>query len=116
MKFNRLEHFKKNSEKVKRYRSALAVLYDLGIDQMLLELSHDVEADIYSTDKLTTSALNYQRVLGFKDCLRSLFTLEDIEIPPEQLGSPDYGAVERMVKEGLLKEEDVDAFLKGEIE
>lgn len=114
MKFNRLEHFKKNSEKVKRYRSALAVLYDLGIDQMLLELGHSYEAD--ENDKVNTSALLYQRILGFRDCLRALFTLEDIEIPKEQLGSPDYGAVERMVKEGLLKEEDVDAFLKGEIE
>ena len=105
MKFNRVEHFQKDSGKVKRYRVALSILYELGIDQMLLDLVHKEEINLDDTERLEKSALLFQKLLGYKECLTALFTLDEFEIPKDLLGSPDYGAREKMIASGLRSEE-----------
>lgn len=113
MKFNRLEHFQKSPEKVSKYRAALAVLYQLGIDQMLADLSLAKDTIAENVSLLEANALQNQRTIGYKECIEDLFSLDKDIIPEEFKGSPDYGAVEKMIAEGRINAEDADELLKG---
>ncbi len=113
MKFNRLTQFQKDTEKIKQYRHALAILYRLGIDQILSELGSAVDVPDDHPNIEFANAMYNQQAVGFRKCLATLFTLDETEIPQEERVNPDYGAAERMVAQGLINEDEAEELLKG---
>lgn len=112
MKYNRLVNFQKNNNKLSRYRTALAILYDLGVDQLLADIGvpNDVPED--HPNIALVNALQNQRAIGFRHCIDMLFSLDTQSIPETERVQPDYGAIDNMVKEGRIKAEDAEDFLK----
>lgn len=112
MKYNRLLNFQQNSSKLSRYRIALSILYDLGIDQLLIEMGAPLGVDDDHTNIVLLHALQNQRALGYRECIERLFSLDTLAIPTETTVAPDYGAIDVMIKDGLIRQEDVDEFMK----
>lgn len=114
MKFNRLQNFQKDNTKLSRYRVALAILHDLGIDYLLADLGSVEEiAPDQLSNALVASALQHQRALGFRKCIEMLFTLDRVEIPKTDKVLPDYGALEKMIEDGRIAAEDAEKFAEG---
>lgn len=111
MKYNRLVHFQKNNNKLSRYRLALSILYELGIDQLLLDLGTSKGVEESQPNAMEINALQNQRALGFRECIDALFSLDTQNIPEENRAQPDYGAVDAMIKEGRIDPKDRDSFL-----
>lgn len=112
MKYNRLVHFQKNSTKLSRYRLALSILYDLGIDQLLAEMGTPKDVIEDHPNIALVNALQNQRALGYKECIQNLFSLDTTTIPEEERAQADYGALDKMVSEGRISREDAEDFMK----
>lgn len=108
MKYNRLEHFKNDSRRLNLYRKALALLYECGADYLLAELNavntRPVQGD--PSKVLELNALNNQKAIGYAECLSNLFELDTMLVPIEKLGSPDFGARDKMIAEKLISEDE----------
>lgn len=112
MKFNRLLNFQNNANKLSRYRLALSILYDLGVDQLLLELGTPKDVVEDHPNVALVNALQNQRALGYRECIAQLFSLDNFAIPEGDRIDPDYGAIEKLVRDGKIKSEDAEDFLK----
>lgn len=112
MKYNRLEHFKNDSRRLSLYRKALALLYEVGADYLLAELNSSIRpVTSYDGDPVQLNALNNQKAIGYAECLANLFELDKLSTSMEGLGSPDFGAREKMIAEKLITaDEAVDLF------
>lgn len=112
MKFNRLVSFQNSAEKLSRYRTALAILYELGVDQLLIEQSYPHTVPDGHPNIIEANALANRQMLGFRECIDALFTLDKIDIPDAEKVQPDYGAIDRLIEKGLVRPEDKETFLK----
>lgn len=112
MKYNRLTHFINNKEKLSRYRLAVGILYELGVDQLLADMGAPVDVDTDHPNITIINALQNQKAIGYKNCIDNLFNLDSTEIPEEEKKQPDYGAIDAMVKEGRIDPKDADSFMK----
>jgi len=110
MKYNRLLSFQNNKAALSRFRLVLGILHELGVDGILQSIGAE---KVVAADPLVQSALQNQRDLGFQDCIDALFELDEFNVPLEQRTIRDYGATDKMVKDGLIKQEDVETFVKG---
>lgn len=112
MKYNRLVHFQNDAKKLSRYRMALSIFYELGVDQLLAEMGAPKDVEESNPNIALINALQNQRQLGYKECIHNLFTLDSINIPETEKTQPDYGAIDRMVEEGRIRPEEAAEFLK----
>lgn len=112
MKYNRLVHFQKNNTKLSRYRLALSILYDLGIDQLLADIGAPKDVVEDHPNIALVNALQNQRALGYRECINNLFSLDTTSIPEEESTPADYGALDKMVSEGRISAADAEDFMK----
>lgn len=89
---SKLELFQHNKEKVIRYREAIEVLLELGVDQIMLELCAAEPINPESPQAGTSAVASLYESLGAQRALHILFSLDDLTIKkPGKLVS-DYGA------------------------
>jgi len=112
MKYNRLVHFQKNSTKLSRYRFALSILYDLGVDQLLADMGTAKDVVDDHPNIALVNALQNQRAIGYRECIQNLFSLDTTAIPEEEAAQADYGAIDKMVREGRISPQDAEDFMK----
>lgn len=108
MKYNRFEELRRNSTKLAKYRVACRLFHELGIDLILLELGKSKNVIGDEGNPIDLCALEHQRTLGFQECLEQIFSL-DVQIPGEEaLPRPDFGALQKMIEDGIISEEDAE--------
>lgn len=93
---SKLDEFKASGERVSRYRHAVDTLRDLGIDQILLELSIPEPINTQSANAGTAAIGSLYESLGFQKCLHALFSLDEQNFGVKALPVADFGAAAKM--------------------
>lgn len=100
---SKLKLFQASPEKLSRYRKAVRELRDLGVDQVLMELSLPEPIGLQSKEAGNQAIAALYESLGYQSCLNALFSLDDLPTEPQKRPVADYGASERL---GLSPEEE----------
>jgi hypothetical protein len=101
---NRLRHFKSNSEKVGRYKTALGLLLDSGVQDVLLELGSPVDVDPTHPQSMQMNAFANQQRIGYLAAVDNIFNLLDIGEDYREQIDRDYGSKDRLVDQGFITE------------
>ena len=113
--YSRIVHFQQNPASVKRFRLAISILYQLGVDNLLIQIGSANEPNI-GVDPLVGHALQNARAVGFRECVQTLFSLAEAPVPEGAVIAPDYGALDKLLADGKITQEDYDDLSNGEIE
>lgn len=111
---NRLARFKESKEAKDKYRNALALLVEVGVDQVLLELSAQTFTDAGHPQGVQMAAAKHYESLGYQKCIADLLSLDKLVEQESAPVSADYGATQRMLDRGEITEEQA-LELQGEI-
>lgn len=111
---SRLEDLRDNPERISKYREAITLLYEAGVDQVLLELSLGDHVDGYDAQGLQASAFLHHQGLGYQKCMGDLFDLLSIVDGKERPPVADFGAADRLESQGMIDAEQKEQLLRGE--
>lgn len=109
MRRNKLREFLNNSDKISKYHAALKLLSDAGVEEVLIELGGSVEKlDPAHPNSIQVAATEQYKSLGYNRCLELLYSLTSLDPNSNASESPDYGAIEKMLAEGRITEEQAE--------
>lgn len=99
---SKLEAFRQQPDKVKKYNEAVITLKELGVDQILLELSLPQDLPMGNPNAGDIALQKMGEAMGYQKCLHDLFSLDEILISEKRELIADFGANKKM---GLTNKE-----------
>jgi hypothetical protein len=93
---SKLEAFRKQPEKMKQYNEAVIALKELGVDQILLELSLPQDLPMGNPNAGNIAMQQLGEAMGYQKCLHDLFSLDEIVIAEKKGLIADFGANAKM--------------------
>lgn len=102
MQKTRLDVFKESSERVARYRQAMRLLKEAGIEEILLELSQPEHIPTAHPSAGNAAIAALYDSIGYRRCLEELFSLDELVARKQIPLVMDFGASEKM---GLTPDE-----------
>lgn len=102
---DRVQELKDNKDRLNRYRRAITELRQLGIEEILLELSLPGDIDVKHPRGTELAAAACHVSIGYRKCVSDLFRLDLLESYSEYTPVADFGANEKLgITEETAKE------------
>lgn len=97
-----------------KYRQAIRLLQEAGVQHVLLELSTSVPVPLAAEGRLEAAATLHFETLGYQKCLADLFRLEEMAHGAKAPVVPDFGAIDSMLADGSITPKQAELLRRGD--